>query len=303
MADAQQGGQAKVDALLALAQRTVFVVPWPRAEDGLRTLVSSSGESALPIFSDAGELTHAVDRFGWRGPDGGIPSREVGSREALRYARERNLAYVVVDIAADHSMEISREEIEPLLTPAARRDSTGPFSGAGRVSSTLMRAVKPTPHNIPAASPIDAPRTSIPHSIHAPPPGQPASSPGTVPSVHTAATAPGTIAAEPAGPPVALQPSTRMGAPMGTIEDSLLDRLDHALRDFPEVEFACVGSVSGHNAFGLRVDARMRKRLEQLGAALGKVAPPGAAFHLLDDPEHFRAARAEALVFFPWRRR
>jgi hypothetical protein len=199
-----------------------------------------------------------------------------------------------------------------------------------------MRAVRPTPHNLPAAE-INAPRLdpaqvaarlSIPRSIHAPPPG---SSPGTQPSVHEAKTTPGTVAAPGSspgavtapgsspgrvaagsspgtvaasgGPPVPLHPSIRLGAPVGTIEDSILDRLDAVLREFPEVEFACVGSAGGVNAFGLRIDARMRRRLDALGEGLGRVSPPGAHFYLLDDPDHFRAARAEALVFFPWRRR
>jgi hypothetical protein len=329
LADAREGGSAKVDALLALAQRTVFVVPWPKPEDGWRTLVSSGGESALPIFSDRAELDSAATRFGWLAPDGSAPALEVGSRDTLRYARDRNLSYVVVDIAADHSIEISQAEIEPLLSPAARRESAGPFSGAGRVSSTLMRAVKATPNpmqavdgradkrtpppgSLPAAAlgrPTPAPGTlqpvgldkrtpppgsvpAVPTALPAPPPGQAPSSPGNVPAVKL-----------PEGPPLAVLASTRIGAAIGTIEDAVLDRLDAVLRDYPEVEFGCIGGLNGKNALGLRIDARMRKRVDTLAAALGKVAPLGLEVVLLDDADHFRAARTESLVFFPWRRR
>jgi hypothetical protein len=309
MTDARDGGPAKVDALLALAQRTVFVVPWPKAEDGWRTLVSSTGESALPIFSDRAELETAAARFGWLGADGKAPALEVGSRETLRYARERTLSYVVVDIAADHSIEITPAEIEALLTPAARRESTGPFSGAGRVSSTLMRAVRSTPSPMRAQGGIEPPRgrseppprldkktpapgaPMIPQALPAPLPGQAPSSPGVLAAPSASGTA------------LPVLPSTRLGAPNGTIDEALLDRMDAVLRDYPEVEFGCIGGHGGKNALGLRIEPRMRTRLDALTLDLGRVAPLGLELVLLDDAEHFRAARAETLIFYPWRRK
>ncbi|MDQ3036509.1 MAG: SseB family protein, partial [Myxococcota bacterium] len=148
LAEAVHGGQAKVDAMIALMQRTVFVVPWPAGADGYRTLVNSQGVAALPLFTDRDELETASRRYGWLAPDGSAPATEMGARQAFHYALTQSLAFVVVDIAADHCVEIAREEFEPLLSPAARRDSSGPFAGAGRISSTLMRSVRsgrPTP--------------------------------------------------------------------------------------------------------------------------------------------------------------
>jgi len=307
-----------VDALLALAQRTVFVVPWPKTEDGWRTLVSSGGESALPIFSEREELQAAASRFGWLDADGTAPALEVGSRETLRYARDRSLSYVVVDIASDHSIEITPAEIEPLLTPAARRDSSGPFSGTGRVSSTLMRAVQKTPSPMPAVGGIEPPRidgrTPAPLShaelmsmgqprmsapLPAPPPGQAPSSPGVIAALNAA---PVSLPME-ATRPLTVLASSPLGAPMGEVEDALLDRLDAVLRNYPEVEFGCIGGSNGVNVLGLRVDARVRTRIEALAAELGQAAGEPIDLVLLDDTEHFRAARAAALVFFPWRRR
>ena len=144
LAEGAQGGQAKVDALLALMQRTVFVVPWGAGAEGYRTLVNSQNVVALPVFTERDQLETAARRYGWLAADGSAPAVEVGARQALHYARSNQLAFVVVDIAADHALEVSREELEPLLTPAARRESSGPFAGAGRISSTLMRAVKPS---------------------------------------------------------------------------------------------------------------------------------------------------------------
>ncbi len=351
MADASVGEQAKLDAVLAISQRTLYAVPWPRAEDGLRTLISSGGESALPLFSSVGELEAAVDRFGWRSPDGSTPSREVAAKEAFRYARDRNLLFVVVDIASDHTLEVSRTELEPLLAEGSLRASIGvgvvsPASspprppstrppGAPAPSSRPLAGSAPPPQGasrgessgllhgvsegsapfhlagrgegsrpampavnapVPASRPLSAMGGPAMAALHAPPPG---SSPGIVPAVRE-----GSAPALPAlGGPAPVLSSIRLGAPIGAIDDGLLDRIDAVLRGFPEVEFACVGSAGGVNAFGLRIDARMRKRVAAIGDELGRVAPPGAGFYVLDDPDHFRAARESALVFFPWRRR
>src|SRR5690606_25404232 len=123
LADAHRGGQPKVDALIALVQRTVYVVPWPAGIEGWRTLVNRDGIAALPIFTDLHELTEAARRYGWLDARGEVPHVEVGARAALHYAVRENLSYVVLDIAAQHALEITREELEPLLSPASRRDS------------------------------------------------------------------------------------------------------------------------------------------------------------------------------------
>lgn len=360
LAEAVHGGQAKVDALLALMQRTVFVVPWPGQTEGYRTLVNSTGVAALPIFTERDQLEVACRRYGWLAADGSAPATEIGARQAFHYARTQALAFVVVDIAADHCIEVGREELEPLLSPAARRESSGPFAGAGRISSTLMRAVRPgrpTPAPGTIEAPIRAP-TPPPGSLAAarPPssPGtmaRPGSSPGTEPAAATAAaatagpetspgtlpaarpgtspgtlpaarpgTSPGTLpAARPgtspgtlpaARPDAAASPGTvlasaPLGAPAEPPTDALLDALEAVLRDYPEVEWACVGShASAAAAVGLRVDPRVRQRVDEIASRLAGASAPGSLpVVLLDDPPHVRAARADALVFYPWRRR
>lgn len=305
LGDAALGGHARVDALVALAQRTVWVVPWPDPSAGWRTLVNADGKAALPIFTDQRQLEVAAARFGWLGPDRKVLSAEVGSREAFRYARDKALAFVVVDIAAEHTVEVSREELEPLLTPAARRQ-TGPFAGTGRVSSTLMAAARsqtpapmsaatgsapsrslavrmtPAPGSLRAVSAIQPPG---PARAVAPPPGT-GSSPGIV---------------RPPGVALPVLPSVRLAPLVAPVDDALLDSLEAILRDHPEVEWACLGIVNGDVVVGIRIDARLRSRLESLAQALA--ATPVAALVTLDDATHLKAARAEALMFFPWRRR
>jgi hypothetical protein len=145
------GGQAKVDALLALAQRTVHVATWTEGGDEYRTLINGNGQSALPIFTDQAELDRAASHFGW--VDEGTPKpprRELGAREALRYVVAHRLDFLVTDIASPWRLEAEAAEIEPLLE--GRAEPAGPYAGLGRVSSSVMRAVKPTPLNTAAVT-------------------------------------------------------------------------------------------------------------------------------------------------------
>jgi hypothetical protein len=158
LADGSAGGQAKVDALVALSQRTVLVPVWSEANDAFRTLINAEGETALPVFTSAALLRAAGQRFGWLAPGGEVPFREVGSRAALRHAVAHTLPFVVVDVASPHSLEIGQTEITPLLSPEATHESQGPYAAVGRLSSSMLQAVKATP---PPGT-VKAPRTPAP---------------------------------------------------------------------------------------------------------------------------------------------
>jgi hypothetical protein len=351
--EAAQGGQAKVDALIALMQRTVFVVPWPGEIEGYRTLVNSQKIAALPIFTERSELDTAARRYGWLSPDGTAPAVEIGAREAFHHARNQGLMLVVVDIAADHCVEVSRDEIEPLLSASARRESSGPFAGAGRLSSTLMRTVKagsratPPPGTLePAIRAPTPPVGSLRAAERVAPPSEPTPPPGVdrgdaprrrdeTPGVlRRGDTAPGTPSSmrpaaprEPIAPPDrrtpvrmpsavlpavgpaptmsgVVRPSARLAPATAVPTDELLDQLEALLRAYPEVEWACVGATAEGPALGLRIDARVRQRVDEIAARIATATmPTPAAAVLLDDPQHFRAAKSEALVFYPWRRK
>jgi len=226
------GGSAKVDALLALAQRTVYVATWTEGGEEYRTLVNGNGQSALPIFTDDDELDRAASHFGW--VDEGMPRtprRELGAREALRYVVSHNLDFLVVDIAASWRLEAEAGEIEPLLT--GRAEPAGPYAGMGKVSSSVMRAVKPTPPTgqtvalesavgragFPTGEKTDTdPRPSLPPSPAASRVGQPPAEPDVAPARFAASksSAPSAPAASP--PPAApsetaSQPGSRPSLP------------------------------------------------------------------------------------------
>ncbi len=279
-----------MDALLALVQRTVYVVPWPGGIEGWRTLVNRDGIAALPVFTDAHELEEAARRYGWLDARGEAPHAEVGARAALNYAVRENLSYVVVDIAAQHALEVGREEYEPLLTASARRDSQGPYAGAGKLSSSLIRAVRPTP-------PPGSIQAQQPSAI-APPPSSPgfSASSGFNPSA-SAATFGG-------GSSVTFAPLA------GEPPDDLLDALTTVMRGYPEIEWACFASASrGPTApvptVGLRIDSGFRQRVNEIVGAVRRAADErGAAVDvlLLDDGNLMRSARGQGLVFYPWRK-
>ena len=310
LADAAQGGQAKVDALVALSQRTLWVVPWGQGIDGYRTLINSSGLAALPMFTSIRELEEACQRFGWLDPSGQAPRTEVGARQSFTYARTNNLGFVVVDIASGHSLEIAQEEFAPLLTN--RQESPGPFAAAGRVGSDLIAAVerRSSQTNLRVVDVTGATAQGMPQA--------PQTRPGTTPATGIRAVAPPEPPA--ALPTNALPPkpeassagfviplpdsvhgSTRFAAPFTTPEDAMLDRLEAILRGYPEVEWACLGIANGTPAIGLRIDARIRNRVGELASAVQQAGQ--LAVVVLDDMAHFKSAKTDAFVFFPWRRR
>lgn len=309
LADAAQGGQAKVDALVALSQRTLWVVPWGQGIEGYRTLINSSGLAALPVFTSTRELEEACQRFGWLDPSGQAPRTEVGARQSFTYARTNNLGFVVVDIASEHSLEIAQEELAPLLTN--RQESQGPFAAAGRVGSDLIAAVErrssqtnlrvdPTSATaqaiplVPQTRPGSTPATGI-RAVAPPEP------PSTLPN-HALPPKPEASSAGFVIPlPDSVQGSTRFAAPFTTPEDAMLDRLEAILRGYPEVEWACLGIANGTPAIGLRIDARIRNRIGDLASAVQQVGQ--LAVVVLDDMAHFKSAKSDAFVFFPWRRR
>lgn len=300
LADAHQGGQAKVDALLALSQRTVFVVPWPAGIEGYRTLVNSDGVAALPVFSERSQLEEAARRYGWLDASGAAPSVEVGARKAFSYASKQSLSYVVVDIAAEHALELASEEFTPLLSAAARRDSAGPYAGAGRISSSLIRAVRstPPPSSVPGMAPVESDALKAPR----------------VPAAAEIGGAEGITASADfdagaerfaGGTAARLEPLTE------SPPDALYDALSAVLRGYPEVEWAClVNAARGPSApvpsIGLRVDSGFRQRLNELIGALRTAGDAeGASLQvlLLDDPALMRSARGTGTVFFPWRKK
>ncbi len=344
LAEAVQGGQAKVDAIVALSQRTVRVATWMPTHDGFRTVINAEGQSALPVFTGEDELRRAAQRFGWWAGDGSVASQEIGAREALRYILSHDLSFVVVDIASEHAMEIERAEVEPLLSSVAKRDSRGPFAAVGRISSSMLEAVSPSSgisSTRPAAGMVRS--GSVPNIASSRPPeegsglvevpplppppadalreverpvarahGVPRTGEVYVPPEVREPSSPGsTPAARPASATFGSGSTVRIEVLAEEPSDDLLSALAELLRGYPEVEWAAIfGAARGPGpllpTLGLRVDTAYRARVNEIIRGLREVGEAlGASLDvlLLDDAQLMRQARAEALVFFPWRRK
>jgi hypothetical protein len=142
LSEASNGEQTRVDALVVLAQRSVFAATWPGQNQAVRTLTNSGGETAMPLFTGRDVLTDTAARFGWLNPDGSLSFRELAAREALRHALGRGVHFVVIDIGSDHAVEFAREEIEPLLQLQNQQLGTGPFAAAGEPQAAIREAVR-----------------------------------------------------------------------------------------------------------------------------------------------------------------
>ena len=119
-----KGPRPKVEVLEALSLRPIWLATWePRAE-GFRTLINANGEEALAVFSSEAELRTAATQFEWLESDGSIASHRAIGGDILRHAWTREYAFVVIDIAAEHSLEYPRSEIKNILRDL---DSTGSF--------------------------------------------------------------------------------------------------------------------------------------------------------------------------------
>lgn len=303
LAEACHSEQARVDALVALAQRTIFAAVWAGPREDIRTLSNTLQVSVMPLYTQAELLAEAARRYGWQEPDGHVEMRELSAPAALRQALSRQVDLVAIDLGQPHAMELTQDEVEALVR-GAKVDSEGPFAAAGRVTSELMDAVRrstPPPGGLP---PITLQSDRPPASRATPPPR--------IPTLR------------PSGPVVTAQPATAQPAPaplpLSTeglslhpadrpLPEIVLTALADRLRELPEVEWAaaCAGRCDDgppRPLIALRVDPGYRERVPSIAAAVhetGHAASLQLDTVLLDDADLMRQAREQGEIFYPWR--
>ncbi|QQR90399.1 MAG: SseB family protein [Myxococcales bacterium] len=276
--EAQRGGQAKVDALVALIAREVYAVRSQQSPSGLMHYQDSVGHLALPIFTDGTTLAEAAERHQWQvngSPDSLGIKLEV--LEAFRYALGQNFAGILVDMEAPHSVSISRQEMLPFLDEGARREIKSPYAVRGRLSSTLIQAVQATP-------------SQAPDSIVPPPPPPQALAKRSKKKSE-----------------VDLQTALNL-TDLSDLDHELMEAIAAGLRDFPEVEWAASAAGCFNSScctVCLRVDPGYRTRLEELYARIHSISAEQSKtvdLRLLDDPELTRLTREKGHIFYPWAR-
>jgi hypothetical protein len=274
-------------AVSALRGAEVYATTWPTDPSSLRTLLNSSGMRALALFTDERQVEEAALRFGWLGVDGSVPTRRLHISEAIRAARQQQVSLVIVDITSDHALELDQGEIELVSAPPSTRPPS--YQGLGPVvhsvrqvdnTNELVRvSSRPPPHDHvlsslePSAFNVDSENKQVTATFA------------------MAVTA--TMAALPEAP-----------------TDELIDSLNVVLRDYPEVEWACLvgeeDSDRGAIHVALRIDAAFRKNLSEISAKLRAASIAHGKpcdVLVLDTPEQMKRARAIGLPFYPWRKR
>src|SRR5688572_28801697 len=111
----------RATAVTALRGAEMWAATWPTDPATLRTLTNSNGVTALAVFTDERQLEDAALRYAWLGVDGRVPSKKLHISEAIRFARQSRAQLVVVDIAADHVLELDDGEMELLSSPPSAR--------------------------------------------------------------------------------------------------------------------------------------------------------------------------------------
>jgi hypothetical protein len=305
------GGDARVDALLALAQRNVFVPTWFAGDGNFRTVFSSGGISGLPVYTTIPELEEMSRRYGWLMPDGKVCYREVAAMVAMSHALSQNLL-VLLNMGSEYALELDTDELRPLVANANNM-TQGPFSGAGRLGASLSDVVQrrtpppPRPTSSPGvlASPFNL------NQIARLPPGYETRPAIALPNERPSS-APGEnrVSLPPDTKVVSLASGTELSALATPPTDELLDALDAVLRQFPEAEWACIASVAkpptpSVPTICLRVAENFRTRVAEIATALKTAATQENAtldVFLLDDVAATRGARHVGRPFFPWRK-
>lgn len=281
----------RAHAVTALRGSEVYASTWPTEPGTLRTLLNSSGVRALALFTDMRQLEEAALRYGWLGADGQVPARRIHLSEAIRFARQSRVALVIVDIASDHALELDQGEMELVAAPPSTRPPS--YEGLAKVTATPLHGaaeVKRASSRPPPANDNQA-RVSV---------GPLAPAAVNVDAVHHSVSA-----------RFAMATTSTMAALSFSPSDELIAALCQVLRDYCEVEWACLVADADRTTertlgVALAISRDFRKHLPEISMNLRKAASEqGASIEVLvlDTNEQMKQARKLGQPFYPWRKR
>jgi hypothetical protein len=282
-------------ALSALRGAELWAATFPLDPASLRSLTYSSGLKVLPVFSSPRQLEDAAARYGWVGPDGEVPTLRVAMSEAIRHAKAMRAKMLVVDVAADHAIDLDEGELELLSTSSGRSPSYEALSvisrsrppEAGRTVKRVSTRPPPAAREGTTLQPVDELPSALKPSLVTPDPDSQVIS-ATFGAASTAT----------------------MSALADAASEDLLDSFTALLREYPEVEWACVVEADrGHGrpspSVALRIEPAFRRHLaeisEKLQAAAAEYGQPYEVL-VIDTPDQVRQARTMGQPFYPWRK-
>lgn len=294
LAAAARDPTQRARAIAALRGAELWAAVWPTDPSLLRTLTSSTGVTALPLFSDERGLADAALRYAWAAPDGETPQRELPLWEALRLAKRQKTQLVVIDVGSDHALELDEGDME-LLSAAP---STKPPSHHKVPSSMKVRSTPPPPSDNVVRRASGRPADSQGQSAGSYSPLRPRSV-TPMPEAHAIAATFGAT------------PTATMQALEAAPQEELLEALSDVLREYPEVEWACLVTASRADSrqapsVAMRIDPQVRSNVPEITRRLREVAAALGVRHdvlMLDTHEQMKQARHLGTPFYPWRKK
>jgi hypothetical protein len=292
-------------AVTALRGIELWAATWPADPSQLRTLTNSNGVTALPLFSDERELADAALRYAWLAMDGHTPRRQLPLWEALRLAKRQKAQLVVIDIASEHALELDEGDVDLLSAapssqkPPPNQSASGsqrppPAHGGGEVKVRSTPA--PDGDNVVRRA-SDKPATDDKGSGTYSPLRPRSTTPR--PDAHAVAATFGAT------------PTATMQALEAPPDEALLEELSELLREYPEVEWACLVTAARADSkqapsVALRIEPQLRMNLPTLTRRLREVSSALGARHdvlVLETPEQMKQARHLGMPFYPWRKK
>jgi hypothetical protein len=283
-------------AVLSLRGAELWAATWPNDPSFLRTLTSSDRVTALPLFSDERELNEACSRYGWLGIDGHVQRRQVHISEAVRAARQLQAQVLVIDAASEHAFELDDGDMELLAAaPSAR-----PPSGSEYPKAKQLRSTPPPPDNGSEVK-VSTGRVAV---------VQDSGSSGHYSPLKPTSVKPGADDQGVSATFGATATATMLALDQTPSED-MLEELTALLRNYPEVEWACLVSASRADrgqkpSVALRIEPAFRKNLVEITEKIREASQQHGNLYdvlMLDTPEQMKQARHIGLPFYPWRKK
>jgi SseB protein N-terminal domain len=287
--------EQRARAVAALRGAELWAATWPSDPSFLRTLTNSDGVTALPLFSDERELADAALRYAWLAMDGYTPRRQLPLWEAIRLAKQQKAQLVVIDVASEHALELDEGDVD-LLSAAPSSQKPPPSSKSG--SPMKVRSTPPPPGD------------NVVRRASERPPAPEDKGSGTYSPLRPRSTTPRpedhTVAAT-----FGATPTATMQALEAPPDENLLEELSALLREYPEVEWACLVTAvradsKQASSVALRIDPQFRTNMGELTRRLHEVSSALGARHdvlVLDTPEQMKQARHLGMPFYPWRKK
>jgi hypothetical protein len=282
-------------AISVLRSAELWAATWPTDASFLRTLTNSNGVTALPLFSDERELHDAALRYAWLAQDGQTPRRAMPLWEAIRLAKRQKAQLVVIDFGSEHALELDEGDVDLL---SAVPSSRPPHANAMHGSAMKVRSTPPPPSDNEVRRASSRPGANEEKGSGTYSPLRPRSvTPN--PGAHAVAATFGAT------------PTATMQALEATPAEDLLEVLDDVLREYPEVEWACLVTSARADSkqspsVALRIDPAFRKNISELTRRLREVSAAVGTRHdvlVLDTPEQMKQARLLGTPFYPWRKK